>query len=59
MGNEYFSYNKGENERIIHPLDMFLYETGWGVAAFCETKNDLRHFELKRIIDINILEETF
>ena len=45
----YFSYNKGENERIIRPLDMFLYEEGWGVVAFCEMRKDLRHFDFKRI----------
>ena len=29
--------------------DMFLYNCGWGCAAFCEFRYDLRHFELKRI----------
>lgn len=55
----YYSYGKGDNERIIHPYDMFLYESGWGVASFCETKQDIRHFELKRIKKIELLEEKF
>ena len=55
----YFSYNKGENERTIRPLDMFLYEEGWGVVAFCEVRNDLRHFDFKRIIKFELLEEKF
>ena len=55
----YFSYNKGENERTIRPLDMFLYEEGWGVVAFCEMRKDLRHFALKRIIKFELLEEKF
>ena len=55
----YYSFNKGENERIIRPLDMFLFETGWGVAAFCENKQDLRHFELKRIIKYELLADKF
>ena len=55
----YYSYTHGNNDRIIHPLEMFLFESGWGVAAFCEKKQDLRHFELKRINKIEILEETF
>ena len=46
-------------DRIIHPLDMFLYNTGWGIAAFCELRNDLRHFELKRINKIELLEEKY
>ena len=55
----YYSYNKGENERIIHPLDMFLLPSGWGVAAYCELRRDLRHFELRRINKIEILDEFF
>lgn len=55
----YYSYNHGNVDRIIHPLDMFLYNTGWGIAAFCELRNDLRHFELKRINKIELLEEKF
>ena len=46
----YYSYNKGENERIIDPAEMFLFQDGWYCAAFCEKKQDIRHFELKRII---------
>ena len=55
----YYSYNKGENERVICPAEMFLFQDGWYVAAFCLVKNDIRHFELKRIIKYELLEETF
>lgn len=55
----YYSYNKGDNERIIHPLDMFLMPNGWGVAAFCEMRKDLRHFELRRINSIELLDEFY
>ena len=55
----YYSFDNGENERIIHPLDMFLYETGWGIAAFCENKQDLRNFELKRIRKYELLDKNF
>lgn len=55
----YYSYTKGETTRIIHPYDLFLYSTGWGVAAYCELRGDLRHFELKRINKIEILKEKF
>ena len=48
----YYSYVHGNENRVIHPLDMFLYNSGWGCAAFCEKKKDLRHFELKRINEI-------
>lgn len=55
----YYSYNKGENERIICPAEMFLFQEGWYCAAFCLTKNDIRHFELKRIISFELLNEKF
>lgn len=55
----YYSYNKGLNERIIYPYDLFMFQNGWGCAAFCETKKDLRHFELKRINKIVLLEERY
>jgi predicted DNA-binding transcriptional regulator YafY len=55
----YYSYTKGENERIIHPYDMFLFINGWGVAAYCELRKDIRHFELKRIIKYELLDEFY
>lgn len=55
----YFSYNKGENERIIYPYDMFLYTNGWGCAAYCTLRSDMRHFELNRIIKCELLDEFF
>jgi len=55
----YYSYGKGENERIIDPAEMFLFQDGWYVAAFCETKKDIRHFELKRIRKYELLEEKY
>lgn len=55
----YYSYGKGENERVIDPAEMFLFQDGWYVAAFCETKKDIRHFELKRIREYELLEEKY
>jgi predicted DNA-binding transcriptional regulator YafY len=55
----YYSYNKGDNERIIHPAGLFLYDNGWFIAAFCEYKNDMRHFEFRRIKKYELLDELF
>ena len=55
----YYSFTHGNQDRVIHPLDMFLYNSGWGCAAFCELKKDLRHFELKRINNIELLEDNY
>ena len=55
----YYSYDKGENERVIDPAEMFLFQNGWYCAAFCEKKQDIRHFELKRILKYELLDETY
>ena len=55
----YYSYGKGENERIIDPAEIFLFQDGWYCAAFCKKKKDIRHFELKRIIKYELLKEKF
>lgn len=55
----YYSYMNGNQDRVIHPFDMFFYNNGWGCAAYCEKKKDLRHFELKRINKIELLDEKY
>lgn len=55
----YYSYKQGNIDRVINPYDMFLYNSGWGCAAYCELRKDLRHFELKRINKIELLNEKF
>lgn len=55
----YYSYGKGENERIICPAEMFLFQDGWYLAAFCELKKDIRHFELRRILNYKLLDEKY
>ncbi len=56
---KYYSYGKGENIRIIDPANMFLFQDGWYCAAFCELRKDIRHFELKRIIEYELLDEKY
>lgn len=48
----YNDLNNKCNKRVIHPLYMFNYKDEKYVTAFCELRNDIRHFELKRIINI-------
>jgi predicted DNA-binding transcriptional regulator YafY len=55
----YYSYNKGENVRIIDPIELFLFSDGWYVAAYCELRQDIRHFELKRIREFELLKENY
>lgn len=41
-----------KSKRTIHPLNLFKYKDSSYVTAFCELRNDIRHFELNRIINI-------
>lgn len=55
----YYSFKNGNIDRVIRPFEMFLYNNGWGCVAHCELRDDLRHFELKRINNIELLDEKF
>ena len=48
----YNDINGEQSNRIIHPLQMFKYKNNYYVTAFCELRNDIRHFELNRISNI-------
>lgn len=48
----YNDIDGGQSKRIIHPLHLFKYKNDYYVTAFCELRNDIRHFEIKRIINI-------
>ena len=57
---EYYSKNKKDiSKRIIHPYDLILLGNEWGVAAFCEKKQEIRHFYINRIKSIKLLEKFY
>lgn len=57
---EYYSKDKKEiSKRIIHPYDLILLGNEWGVAAFCEKKQEIRHFYINRIKSIELLEKIY
>lgn len=54
---EYYSKDRKElSKRIIHPYDLILLVDEWGVAAYCELKEEIRHFYINRIQSIQLLE---
>jgi len=56
----YYSKNgKDVSERIIHPYDLVLLGNEWGVAAYCELKDEIRHFYINRMKSIEILENFY
>ena len=57
---EYYSKDKKIiSKRTIHPYDLILLGNEWGVAAYCEVKEEIRHFYLNRIKSIKILENFY
>ena len=48
----YDDIDGGQSNRVIHPLHFFEYKNEYYVTAFCELRNDIRHFELNRIKNI-------
>lgn len=57
---EYYSKDKKEiSSRIVHPYDLILLGKEWGVAAYCEKKQEVRHFYINRIKNIKLLENNY
>ena len=57
---EYYSKDRKKvSKRTIHPYDLILLGNEWGVAAYCEIKEEVRHFYINRIKDIQILENFY
>ena len=57
---EYYSKDKKSfSDRVIQPYDVILLGNEWGVAAYCELKEEIRHFYINRIKSIKILEEFY
>lgn len=54
---EYYSKNElNISKRTIHPYDLILLGNEWGVAAYCESKEEIRHFYINRIKTIKLSE---
>ena len=57
---EYYSKNKKEiSKRIILPYDLILLGNEWGIAAYCELKEEIRHFYINRIKNVKLLENFY
>lgn len=57
---EYYSKNeKIISKRTIHPYDLILLNKEWGVAAYCESKDEIRNFYINRIKTIKLLDNFY
>lgn len=57
---EYYSKEHNKmTKRVIRPYEIIVLDNEWGVAAFCENKQEIRHFYFKRISKLDVLDEKF
>lgn len=57
---EYYSKEHDKiTKRVIRPYELLVLDNEWGVAAFCENKQEIRHFYLNRISKLEILDEKY
>ena len=55
-------YTRGDGEstvRVLRPLGLAFWGSGWSLAAWCELREDFRTFKPDRILGLELLDETF
>lgn len=55
----YLNIDYQKTTRIICPYTLVMYGSTWYVYGYCELRNDFRMFKLFRVIDCEIMPETF
>ncbi len=55
-------YTRADGEtslRIVRPLGLFYWGTTWSFAAWCEMRKGFRNFRIDRIVEWEVLPDTF
>ena len=55
----YENSNSRRSTRIVQPLKISYKSKEWYLKAFCMEKQDFRIFKLNRILELELLEDTF
>jgi hypothetical protein len=56
------AYQDGDGrstERVIQPFAVAYYTGATLICAWCELRNDVRHFRTDRVVSADVLEESF
>ena len=56
---KYYNLQHGESIRTIYPLGLYLFQNEWWCSSYWEEKDDMRQFHISRILDCQILPDTF
>lgn len=59
MQIEYADSDQNASERLIRPLALMFFSPVWIVAAWCEKREDFRHFRLDRIRSMKVSDQRF
>ena len=46
-------------ERVIQPIAVANYVGATLICAWCELRNDVRHFRTDRVVSADVLDESF
>ncbi len=55
----YAGSNEKVTERIVQPMKILYKSMAWYLKAYCTLKQDYRVFKLNRIIDLEVLSDSF
>jgi len=58
----YLTASLGKNElnkRVVYPYGLVVKHSEWYIVGFCESKNSIRTFKCDRIIDVDMLLDSF
>jgi predicted DNA-binding transcriptional regulator YafY len=57
---EYLSlYKEGPSKRLVEPIGLYYYSTGWHLIAWCRLRNDYRDFRINRISKLVLTDEPY
>jgi predicted DNA-binding transcriptional regulator YafY len=48
-----------ETQRTVRPLGLFFWGYGWSLVAWCELRDGFRQFRLDRVVNLQVLNDTF
>lgn len=56
---DYVRADQAASARIVWPLGLFFWSTGWTLGAWCELRQSLRNFRIDRMTQVLILTEIY
>ncbi len=56
---DYIREDGQSSSRTVHPLGLFYWGKIWTLVAWCELRNEFRHFRLDRMQHVKMLKQSF